>query len=248
MEFKGIRKWLVARRGSDGGLEVPPSEGRRMTNEAVEIQEVRARIAAVAAAREAHALVVAEKGAASEDLNKVLGEAAAVRSKIADSEREIALAGAEIPDEPFPEDAEIARLSRRKRIARERVRICEGKVRDSQSEIDARIRDLEDAWNAVGTALSERLLSVFRESARALAEVQLSYVALGKYFSKGWNGATWKALDPTLTLVDPMSREVLLNSIRLQNANKWPAGVHQLRGDMEKLRAEIDQARAAEPK
>jgi len=249
MDFKGTLSGLLARRHSDGILEAPLSEGKDMNNdEAVQIQEVRARIAEVAEARKAHASVVAEKDASAADLNKVLGEAAALRSRIADREREIALAGAEIPEEPFPEDAEISRLSRRERIIRERVRISEAKVRDSQSEIDARIRQLEDSWGTVGNALSERLVDVFRESARALAEVHLSYVALGRHFFRGWNGATWKAFDNKLTLVDPMTHEVLLSSILSQSPNKWPASVHQLQGDMEKLRAEIDRARVAEPK
>lgn len=248
MDLKSTWRGLVARRGSDGVIEAPPLERRGMKNELAEVQEVRARIAKVAEARKAHASVVAEKDASAQVLNEVLGETVALRSRIAGREREIALAGAEIPDEPFPEDAEISRLSRRERIVRERVNICDGKVRDSQSEINTRIRELEESWSAVGSAINEQLLDTFREGAKLLAAAQLSYVALGQHFTRGWSGVTWKTFDRGLTVVDPMTREPLLNPILSQTANKWPASVHQLQGDMERLRTEIDRAKVAEPK
>jgi hypothetical protein len=245
MDFKSTWRGLVARRGSDGVFAAPPSEEKDVKNEAVEIQEVRARIGRVAEARKIHASAVAEKDASSEDLNKVRQEAAVVRSRIEEREREIALAGAEVPGEPFPEDAEITRLSRCERIVRERLRICECKVRDSQGEIDARIRELEDSWAAVGASVSKRLLSAFRESAAALKEAHLAYWSLGSYFSQGWAGAAWKMWDGNLAIGDPMSREVVLNPLFARIASKWPASVQTLQSEMESLRAEIDQAKAA---
>src|SRR5271157_2961601 len=90
MDIKSTWKGLVARRGSDGVIEAPPSERRGMKNELAEIQEMRARIAKVAEARKVHASVVTEKDASAQVLNEVLGESAALRSKIAAREREIA--------------------------------------------------------------------------------------------------------------------------------------------------------------
>jgi hypothetical protein len=78
-----------------------------------------------------------------DELNELTTERTAVQARLTAREKEIALAGGELPDEPFPEDAEIARLSRHVRIRQERVRICEGNVGESQQGLDARLLQLE---------------------------------------------------------------------------------------------------------
>jgi hypothetical protein len=47
-------------------------------------------------------------------------------------------------------------------------------------------------------------------------------------------------LDGKLTLVDPMSRELILNPLHAQLAEKWPPAVQMLRKDVDGLRAEVD--------
>ena len=145
-----------------------------------------------------------------------------------------------LPNEPFPEDGEIARLDRHIRILHERVRICEGKERESQGRIDAAIRELEQSWVALGAATSERLLKGFRDGAAALRDAHLGYLSLTRYFFHVWSSAEWKGFDKNLAIFDPVSRELILDPLRARIPAKWPAAVQKFLKSMEDLRAEID--------
>ena len=213
-----------------------------MTAESIEVLAVRACIAKVVEARAAHVPVVKQKDSSVQEVHGVTGSRATAQTQLAAREREIALAGGELPNEPFPEDADIARLNRHIRILQERVRVCEGKERESQGRIDAAIRELEQSWCALGAATSQRLLEGFREAAHALKEVQIGYISLGRYFFHSWNFAVWKSFDKNLAIGDPGSRalELILDPLRAQMPVKWSASVQAFLKSMEDLRTEID--------
>ncbi|HEY1218142.1 MAG TPA: hypothetical protein VGF03_04335 [Bryobacteraceae bacterium] len=211
-----------------------------MEENLAEVQAVRDCIAGVVKAREAHALVAERMDVSVRELNELTGERASVQARLTAREKEIALAGGELPDEPFPEDAEIARLNRHVRIRQEQVRICEGKVRESQEGLDAQILQLEASWSALGAATSERLLKRFRGAAAELQDAWIEYVALSHHFSTKWNPAAWKFPSPKLAIADPMSAELIVNPIHAQVATRWPASAHSILEDVNGLRAEID--------
>lgn len=215
--------------------------------ESIEVQAVRERIAKIAKAREAHALVVGKKKTSVEELNKLTEERAALRDRLRAREREIALSGGKLPDEPFPEDAKITRLDRHVRIGEERVRDWERKVLESQAGIDALIRELEGLWTALGAATSDRLLQDFRQAATALRDAWAAYVALAPHFNRGWNSAAWKVFDGRLAITDPISRELILNPMHAQLPGKWAPGVQTLRKNVDGLRAEVDAAKSDDP-
>jgi hypothetical protein len=212
--------------------------------EPIEVQAVREHIAKVAKAREAHALVVGKKDTSAEELAKLTGNRAAVRDRLRSREKEIALTGGKLPDEPFPEDAEMARLDRHVRIGEERVRDWERKVSESQAGIRALICELEESWVALGAATGDRLLQEFRQAALALVDAQHAYAALANYFNRSWAPAAWKVWDVRLAIVDPVSRELILNPMFAMRPDKWTPGAQALRKDVDGLRAEVDAAKS----
>jgi len=212
-----------------------------MEEELDEVRAIRDCISQVVRRRETHTDVVSLKDAAVREVNELTGELGRVQARLTAREREIALSGAELPDEPFPEEAEIARLNRHIRIKQERVRGAENKVRESQGELDAQIQKLEESWGALGTAISGRLLTEFREGASALRDAQLGYLSLRRHFSNRWNSAVWRHVDVKLTIGDPMvGGELILNPLHAEMANKWPSTAQMLVKNVGTLRAEIE--------
>jgi len=211
-----------------------------MEEELFEVQMVRDHIARVFQAREAHGLVVGQKDTAVEELNVLAKQRTDVQARLTAREKEIALAGAELPDAPFPEDAEIARLDRHVRILKERVRDWENKVRLSQAEVDAEIRGLEASWSALGAATSARLREDFRSAAAALRDAQQGYLSLLPHFHKGWSSAAWRYPDKRLAIADPDGSVLILDPLRVSIAAKWPPAVQLLQKSMDELRGEID--------
>ena len=183
---------------------------------------MRANISRVGEAREAHALMTGKRDESARALAELLGERAVLQARITAREKELAMAGGAVPDEPFAEDQELIRLDRRVRIGQERVRICEADVRGSEGEINARLCELEKSWAAVGSAVSERLLSAFREGAAVLREAQLAYIALHSYFCQGWSAAAWKQLNTKLAVADPVVYGFILSPIDAQAARTGP--------------------------
>src|ERR1035441_6530399 len=88
---------------------------------------------------------------------------AAVNDQLRSREREIAVTGGKLPDEPFLEDAQINRLDRRIRIGQERVR--DWKAAESQAGIDALIAEMAKSWVAFGAAVAGQLLEKFWQAA-----------------------------------------------------------------------------------
>jgi hypothetical protein len=227
----------------------PPLERKNMGVELTEVSTVRDCIAKVVKAREAHALVVGQRGVLVQELNQSMEERTAMQAQLAAREKEIALGGGEIPDEPLPEEAEITRLNRHVRIRQERAKAGESKARESQAGLDAQIRELEAAWIALGAAISDSLLKEFRSAASALKVAHLAYRSLSRYFTQSWNSAAWGGFDARLTIVDPRSREFILNPIhpgvlhpsQAGSAEEWwPASVLTFMADVDGLRAEVD--------
>lgn len=220
-----------------------------MEKELAEVQTVRRCIADVAMTRAAHAETVSQKDVAVRDVNELKEVRAGVQARLTAREREIALSGAALPSEPFPEDAEIARLDRHIRILQERVRACEAKARDSQSALDERINELEEAWRSLGAAVSKGLLKSFQEAAAALRDTQLSYRALWPRFSRDWSSAAFKHFHMNLAIADPADGSLILNPMHLSvlapsltgtYEKHWPACALELAREMDELRGEID--------
>jgi hypothetical protein len=246
MDLKAMfRKAVAPRRPKCLHVGGVPLEREDIKVDLEQVRAVRASIAEVLQARADHTVVTGQKDAAVQELRRLEEEAKGAQAKLRAREKQIALAGGEIPDEPFPEEGEVARCARRVRIGHERLHICEGKVRDVQGELDARIRAMEESWSALGAVIAARLLEDFRAAAEMLKEAQLAYSSLSTHFFRGWNGAIWKHYQKDLAVIDPMSFVPILNPRDAGLANKWPTSVQTLQKDMESLRAEIDQAKAA---
>jgi hypothetical protein len=245
MAFRDL--FRAVRRAPNSFPDAPP-QGENVEEESIEVLAVRGCIAKVFEARLAHVPVMKQKKFCLRELNQVTGDRANVQTRLAAREKEIALTGGELPDEPFPEDAELTRLNRHVRILQERVRVCEAKERESEAQIAARISEMEQSWCVLGAATSQGLLDGFREAAHALKEVQLRYISLGRYFFHSWNSAVWKSFDKNFAISDPGSRslELILDPLRAQLPAKWPASVTRFLKSMEDLRAEVDAVKSGE--
>lgn len=254
MNLIGKLRRLAAR--PDPTLQMgAPVEMEHMDIELSEVQAVRNCIAKVVEFREAHALVIGRRDVLVQELNQSLGERTALQAKLAARERQIAFEGGEIPSEPWAEEAGLSVLGRRVRIQQERVAIAEGKVRESQSELDTTRQIVEESWRALGAVISDRLLAEFREAATALRDAQLGYLALWHYFCAAWESSSWKHFDRKLAIADPMSWGLILDP-RVKQATSveemmkkppvsmptalWPPSAQALLKDMVELRAEID--------
>jgi hypothetical protein len=106
MNFRGLLQRAAARRNPEILRAGAPPEGESMEEDPVEVQAVRDCIAKVFEAREARALVVGQRDVLVQELNQSVEERTAVQSQITAREKEIALAGGELPDDPFPEEAD----------------------------------------------------------------------------------------------------------------------------------------------
>jgi len=213
-----------------------------MDKESAEVQAVRAGIAAVVKARQGHAAIIGLRDTEVSELNALRAQRATIQARLTAREKEIALAFGELPDKPFPEEAEIARLDRHERIRAARVRGHEEKVRESQAAIDELIRNLEGSWGVLGAAISERLLDRFREAVSAIRDVHLEYAALKGHFSRKWNSARWRHWYAGLAIFDPQTAEPILHPLETRDdlAHKWPTSAHSLLKDVDSLRAEIN--------
>jgi hypothetical protein len=240
MNFRGLLQRAAARRNPEILRAGAPPEGESMEEDPVEVQAVRDCIAKVFEAREARALVVGQRDVLVQELNQSVEERTAVQSQITAREKEIALAGGELPDDPFPEEAEVSRLSRHVRIRQERIRVCEGKLQERQKGLDTWIREMEEAWVALGAAIGDRLLNDFREAASALRAAHLGYLSLWGHFLRGWSAATWRHFDKGLAITDPKTAGLLLDPLRAQIPAKWPPSVQSFLKDVDDLRAEVD--------
>jgi hypothetical protein len=117
-------------------------------------------------------------------------------------------------------------------------------VSESQAGIDALIAGLEESWVAFGAATGAQLLKEFRRAALIMRDAQTAYLALRSYFFRSWETSAWKGFDGNLTLVDPLSRELILNPVDARFAGKWPPAAQELREDVDGLRAEVDAAKS----
>lgn len=246
MDLKGLFRRAAGGNRDSLGTGAPPLVEREvMGEELAEVLAVRASIARVAEAREAHAAVVGQKAKLVQEAKQTEGELRYAQEQLAAREKLIAVAGGELPDEASPEEVEIARRQRHLRIRQERVHVFEDKARESQKELDARIGDMENSWTALGVATSDRLAADYRDAAAALRAAHLSYFALGVHFFHGWSSAIWRHWNKKLAIADPkrIGEFIIDPRPRALMPDQWPADVQKLQKDMAGLRAEIDEVK-----
>ncbi|MDR3700601.1 MAG: hypothetical protein P4L56_13240 [Candidatus Sulfopaludibacter sp.] len=212
-----------------------------------ELAAVRFCIANVVQAREALAIIEAEKEAATAELNERMEKHGTAQSRLADRIKQLAQDN-ELPDRPIAEMEEVNRFALHVSIRRERVSACEARRKEAAAALDARIREVEEAWAVLGKAISENLLEDYRAAVLALRDAHSKYLALGDHFSKKWNSSLWPFFNRKLAILDPKStkdgeRVLLIDPRFVHLPERWPNCAREVLASIDDLRSEIETAK-----
>lgn len=153
------------------------------TKNAVEREKVLALIAEIREAIGAHPGLVSASEAATAEAAAITDGISRLRGSIGNRETEIASsATAPLPEEPFPEEQEMARLERHLRIVRERARIQESTVAANVATLsDLRAR-LRSAWQDFAIATCKEQRARYRAAGIALRELYIEQMAYLRLF------------------------------------------------------------------
>lgn len=198
-------------------------------------------VASLRGARQAHAELVSQREDAARELSALTADQASAREQLAARERAIAVAGGGIPAGPLPEESEVDRLGRHIRIAQAGLADLDERISESQRMVEARSRNMEEAWEELGAAISDSLYRRFCDAIAAIREVWLEYRALVKHFSSQ-RKIHWM-FTPELSIRNPRGADFLIDPMDGPRLEKWPPGASGLLAELGALRAEIEVAR-----
>ena len=109
------------------------------------------------------------------ELQGLDGAISVARAELSRIELEIARSGGPYPTEPLPEEIEVSRLERHRRISAARVDLAKKEIEASRSKITAAIRLLNQAWIDFGSAQHGAIVQRFTE---AIQQAALIYADL----------------------------------------------------------------------
>jgi hypothetical protein len=159
----------------------PEGEDVQQVN-VIEAPEVREILMRLRQAREHHLATVADKGKADAEANRVASEIEQARAELERKEKAMAISGG-LPEDAFPEEAQITRLERQQRVALASVSVTQERVTASQMRMDDLSKQLDAAWLQVGVERCRELVASFRQAAMALRKVQCDHMAWLRCFS-----------------------------------------------------------------
>ena len=136
--------------------------------ETISAPKVREQIEKLSAALERHNGFVVELQSAKANLHSNQEQLALLHSRLAERNMELARSGSPLPEEPFEEEALIAKLTRQGRVYEARVQLCAESVSSSQTGIQTLKEALGLAFREFGMDLYQSKIAVLQEAARAL--------------------------------------------------------------------------------
>lgn len=204
----------------------------------IEAPEVRELLIKLGQAREQHSAIVADKLKADSEASRVTSEIGQARAQLDAKEKALAISGG-LPDDAFPEEAQIARLERQRRVVLARVSATEERVTASQSVIDDLKKQLDSAWLQLGVEGCREVLDRFRAAALTLRKVQCEHMAWLRLFSNkpgipGWGAAV---------VVDPCDNGHLVDYRMLHTESYWRPDAGELADAIRALHNEVEAAK-----
>jgi hypothetical protein len=209
-----------------------------------QVQSVRQCMAVLQAGREVHAKFLAEKEEAVRELNVVTADRATVQTRMEAREKDIALSGAALPREPFPEEKEIALLDRQLRIHHVRVTECERRIGESRGTLEGLKQELDQGWQALGISMSESLSLEFCEMATRMAETRAKMLAVRKIFW-GVKKAAWTFFPEFVVTAPRGNGKAIINPAFDTHLDSWPPSARTLLAELKGLGDQVKAAKEA---
>jgi hypothetical protein len=113
---------------------------------------------------------VAEQEIAAAELRKVDGELGTLRARVAEREVDLARSGAPIPEAPFPEETQLARLEKQRRVLALRRDMVGERLKESEAQIGRLKGEIDAAWLEFGKEQYQEALQQFEQAALVLRE------------------------------------------------------------------------------
>ena len=148
----------------------------------IEAPKVREILAKLRQAHEQHAAILAEKMDADSGADRLASELAQAVSRREAKEKAMAISG-DVPEDAFPEEVQLARVNRHRRVALARVSVVQERVAASQQAIDDLKAQLDAAWLQLGVEQCQKITDRFRQAAMALRQIQCEHLAWLYQFS-----------------------------------------------------------------
>lgn len=163
---------LLTTRASSPGKDV--SVGTETTIKPARVLEL---IAEIREASEAHAGVVTSQGSADTEANGLLEEIGLLRRSIAAKEASLAVSGEPLPEDAFPEEAQISRLERQLRVVKARERILAESAEAGKTKISDLRNALREAWREFALATCKEQRARFRRAGLLLRSLYAEQMA-----------------------------------------------------------------------
>jgi hypothetical protein len=113
--------------------------------------------------------------AVGQELQQIDADLAGERGELKRAETEIAVSGAQIPDEPLPVEKRISRIERHQRIVRTRKAIFEQELGAATAAVRAADEAVKEEWRTLGLEQTKEIRTRYREAAAALKSAYVDY-------------------------------------------------------------------------
>jgi hypothetical protein len=178
-------------------------------------------------------------------LDRAEAIAAALRSRLAERELDLARTGAPVPKDPFPEEGQLNEAERAVRVLKTRVGLQRERLTVCEAEIGELKQKLESAWKRFGDEGYQQAGLRFREAVLPLRKI---YVEMVAYIQE--TGYTGKRILPALIIEDTLpqpilDRFLLHGDIHSDRRNAEPLAPELFAG-LRALRSEVEQAKRDE--
>jgi len=216
------------------------------TNTQISAPEVQGLLAQLRTTKARRPSIRADIEGAKTELDRAEAIAAALRSRLAERELDLARTGAPVPKDPFPEEGQLNEAERAVRVLKTRVGLQRERLTVCEAEIGELKQKLESAWKRFGDEGYQQAGLRFRE---AVLPLRKSYVEMVAYLHEtGYGGA--KRILPALIIEDTLpqpilDRFLLHGDIHSDKRNAEPLAPELFAG-LRALRSEVEQAKSDE--
>ena len=215
------------------------------TNTQISAPEVQGLLAQLRTTKARRPSIRADIEGAKTELDRAEAIAAALRSRLAERELDLARTGAPVPKDPFPEEGQLNEAERAVRVLKTRVELQRERLTVCEAEIGELKQKLESAWKRFGDEGYQQAGLRFRE---AVLPLRKSYVEMVAYIQE--TGYTGKRILPALIIEDTLpqpilDRFLLHGDIHSDRRNAEPLAPELFAG-LRALRSEVEQAKRDE--